>query len=60
MLEGCCSSVIDMICMEGVEVVTVNEKVREVEGGVKVEEGPGTSGLTLPGRDLSLITRYSS
>ena len=36
-------------------------KVREVEGGGgKVEEGPGTSGVTLPGRDLSLISRYLS
>ena len=29
-------AVIDMICMEGLEVVSVNDKVREVEGGVKV------------------------
>ena len=29
-------AVINMICMEGVEVATVNDKVREVEGGVKV------------------------
>ena len=58
-----------MICMEeleGLEVVTVNDKVREVEGGVKLVEGPGdTSGPTLPGSEggldqCSLITRYLS
>ena len=58
-----------MICMEGLEgleVVTVNDKVREVEGGVLVEEGPGdTSGPTLPGSEggldqSRLITRYLS
>ena len=43
-----------MICMEGLEVATVTDKVRQVEGGARLDpcrKVPGTSAPTLPGSE---------